>query len=86
MTKLDLFKTHCENEFQDFRRSIECGWSDIIQARNCGLQRCLGVADYLQWAEDISFDDIDKIYTEYRTKFYELAEREVNKKYENCTY
>ena len=72
-TKLELFKDFCENQFQDFLRTVEYGQLDIIHARNCGLQRCLGVADYLQWAEDVSFDDIDKIYMVYREKFYKIT-------------
>jgi hypothetical protein len=71
-TKLNSYKEYCEREFRDFTRAIENGWDDITNARNCGLQRCLGVADFLQIVEDVPFDDINKIYEEYRTKFYEI--------------
>lgn len=70
--KLNAYKNFCEREYKDFVRTIENGWDNPISARNCGLQRCIGVADFLQITENIPFDDTDKIYMEYRKKFYEL--------------
>lgn len=70
--KLNAYRAFCEREFKDFTRAVENGWDDIANARNCGLQRCIGVADFLQITENIPFDDTDKIYMEYRRKFYEL--------------
>lgn len=70
--KLNSYKEYCEREFRDFTRTIDNGWDNVIHARNCGLQRCLGVADFLQIVEDIPFDDINKIYEEYRHKFYAI--------------
>lgn len=70
--KLNAYKAYCERELKDFTRAVENGWDDITNARNCGLQRCIGVADFLQIVENIPFDDTNKIYEEYRRKFYEL--------------
>ena len=73
MTKLEQFRDYCEREYKDFVRAVENEWDNLLKARDCGLQRCLGVADFLQLYDDISYEDIDKIYTEYRTLFYELV-------------
>ena len=77
MTKLEMYRDYCKMEFNDLKRAIESNLSDDsinpIHLRNCTLQRCLGVSDFLQLNEDISFDEIDEIYTEYRTKVYELT-------------
>ena len=38
------------------------------------IQRCLAIAIFVQDL-GVSFEDIDSLYCEYRTKFYELLKR-----------
>ena len=68
---LEKFKDFCNMEFNDTLRAVNNGWGDRKDTVKCGLQRCLGVADFLQ-SFDIPFDTIDEIYTVYRDKFYKL--------------
>ena len=58
-------------EYKDTKRAVEGGWGDRKDTVKCGLQRCLGAADFTQ-NFGISFEVIDKIYNEYREKFYKL--------------
>jgi Fe-S cluster biogenesis protein NfuA len=39
---------------------------------NNAIQRCLGVALFVQTASDVSFEEIDSLFTEYRRKLEEL--------------
>lgn len=44
---------------------------DKIRSINYAIQRCLGVSLFAQGL-DVSFEEVDALYTEYRKKFYEL--------------
>ena len=46
---------------------------DKAAAVNNVLQRCLGVAFFVQSLE-VSFKEIDPLYEEYRIKFYKLLD------------
>jgi hypothetical protein len=68
---LAKLEEYFEREFKDTVRAVNNGWGDRKDTIKCGLQRCLGAADFTQ-NFGISFETIDKIYNEYREKFYKL--------------
>lgn len=71
---LDKVKDFYEMEYKDTIRTLENPYwekqaEDVIK---CSLQRCLGVAFFVQGAFDIPFDDINKLYEEYKEKIERL--------------
>ena len=71
---MDKIKDFYEMEYKDTIRTLENPYwekraEDVIK---CSLQRCLGVAFFVQGAFDISFDDINKLYEEYKEKIERL--------------
>ena len=68
---LNLFTNFCENEYKHSLIAIEMEYGDVKKGIECSLQRCLGVAFFLQ-SLDVPYEDIDKVYSKYREKFYEL--------------
>ena len=74
MTKkeiLEKFADYCAMEFRDTVTAVNSGWGDRKDIVKCGLQRCLGIAMFIQ-EFDIPFDTVDEIYTSYREKFEKL--------------
>ena len=70
---LDKVKEFFEAEYNNACIAYEfkkCTPKEIV---NNAIQRCLGVALFVQTASDISFDEIDNLYTECRRKLEELG-------------
>lgn len=70
---LDKIKDYFEMEYIDACIACESEWGakEIV---NNTIQRCLGVALFVQNVSDIPFEDIDSLYTEYRRKLEELGD------------
>lgn len=72
---LKMFKNFCNNEIKSAKRSLDPSnpykWNkkDII---NNTIQRCLGVAFFIQEFDNMSYNDIDKIYENTRIQLYDL--------------
>ena len=74
MSKKDLlkkFETYCEKEYTNIINEKNNGWGMKKHWTLQSLQRCLGTGFFLQEL-GVPFKDIDKIYSKYREKFYEL--------------
>lgn len=69
---LDKVKEFFEMEYIDACIACECKWTIPKEVVNGAIQRCLGVALFVQTASDISFEEIDSLFTEYRRKLEEL--------------
>jgi hypothetical protein len=69
---LDKVKDFYEMEYIDACIACESEWGakEIVKG---AIQRCLGVALFVQTASDVSFDEIDSLYTGYRRKLEELG-------------
>ena len=64
-----------EREYNDTKRFLKSPWcgkaSDTVWY---ATQRCLGVAQFVQIACNVSYEDIEPIYNEYREKFEKLLD------------
>ena len=70
---LDKVKDYFEMEYYDACIACEYQWTTPKEVVNGAMQRCLGVALFVQNASDISFDEVDSLYEEYRRKLEELG-------------
>ena len=63
---LDKVKDFFEMEYNDAR--VACGykWTTPKKVINGAIQRCLGVALFVQTASDISFVEVDNLYVGQR--------------------
>lgn len=72
---LDKVKDYFEMEYNDAveltKNKWKCTTSEQIIDKT--LQRCLGVALFVQNVSDVTFEEIDSLYEEYRRKLEELG-------------
>lgn len=77
---LELVKDYYEMEYKDVQLVIarNRGMASMVDKYlvNSTLQRCLGIALFVQ-SMDVSYEDINKLYEEYREKI-EAAEKGEN--------
>ena len=71
---LDKVKDFYEMEYKDTARTLQNPYwkkreTEVIK---CELQRCLGVAFFVQNAYDVPFEDINNLYEEYKDKIERL--------------
>ena len=71
---LDKVKDFFEMEYNDACIACEAKWSTPKEIAKGAIQRCLGVALFAQTASDVTFEDIDSLYTEYKEKLEELGD------------
>ena len=69
---LDKIKDFFEMEYNDACAACGYKWTTPKKIVDGAIQRCLGVALFVQAACDVSYDEIDSLYTEYRRKLEEL--------------
>lgn len=70
---LDKVKDFFEMEYIDACIACESKISAPREIVKGAIQRCLGIALFVQTASDITFDEIDSLYTEYKRKLEELG-------------
>lgn len=72
---IDKVKDYFEMEYNDTIRTLKNPYwgMQAVNVIKYSIQRCLGVAFFVQDSFDIPFDDINKLYTEYRRKLEELG-------------
>ena len=70
---LDKVKNYYESELKSAKLTCNCKLFSKKEVISNAVMRCLGVAIFVQTADEtILYDDIDKLYEEYRTKLEEL--------------
>ena len=70
--KIEMYKRFCDREFKSAKRACENGWyTNKAKTLYSYLQRCLGVADFLQ-DMGVPFEVVNKIYEEYHAKIDDL--------------
>lgn len=75
MDVLKMFENFCDNEIKSTKRAFDaCNrykWDKKTLINNA-IQRCLGVAFFIQDFDKISFNEVDEIYEKARIQFYDL--------------
>lgn len=71
MTTLEKVKEYYDNEIRDIERSITMPLYKPDKLVECSIQRCLGVAFFVQYLGE-PFDKVDELYEEVRNKLYDL--------------
>ena len=75
---LDKVKDFYEKEYKNTLNWLGCEYcktkENKIRSINYAIQRCLAVALFVQ-NFDITYEEVDVLYDEYRKKFYELLKR-----------
>lgn len=68
---IEGIREYYEMEYKDTLRTlINPYWAARKKTVvNNSIQRCLGVAFFAQGTEDVTFQDIDELYQEYKEKF-----------------
>lgn len=69
---LDKVKDFFEMEYNDACIACKYKWTTPKEVVNGATHRCLGVALFVQTVSDVSFDEVDNLYEEYRRKLEEL--------------
>lgn len=72
---LEKIREYYEMEYRDTARSIEKSWcTDKKMAVWYAIQRCLGVAQFVQIA-GVSFEEIETLYDEIKEKLEKLLDK-----------
>ena len=72
---LDKIKDFFEMEYNDACIACEAKWGTPKEIVKDAIQRCFGVALFVQTAsDDVTFEDIESLYTEYKRKLEELGD------------
>lgn len=70
---LEKVREYYEMEYRDTVRALEKSWvTDKKMAVWYAIQRCLGVAQFVQIA-GVSFEEIDALYDEFKEKLENLC-------------
>lgn len=69
---LDKVEDFFEMEYNNACAARNYKWTTPKEVVNGAIQRCLGIALFVQLECDVPFKDIDNLYTEYRRKLEEL--------------
>jgi hypothetical protein len=71
---LEKVREYYEMECRDTARALENSWvTDKGMAVWYAIQRCLGVAQFVQIAGDVNFEEIDALYNEFKEKLENLC-------------
>ena len=71
MTTLEKVKEYYDNEIRDIERSITMPLYEPKKLVECSIQRCLGVAFFVQELGE-PYDKVGDLYEEVRNKLYDL--------------
>ena len=72
---LEKIREYYEMEYRDTARSIEKSWcTDEKMAVWYAIQRCLGVAQFVQIA-GVSFEEIETLYDDIKEKLEKLLDK-----------
>lgn len=75
---LDKVKKFYEQEYKDTLNWLSCEYcktkENKIKSINNAIQRCLAIALFVQNC-DVTFEEVNVLYDEYREKFQELLHR-----------
>lgn len=75
---LEKIREFYESELRGVERYIKSEWCKTDKEKSdsvwYALQRCLGVAQFTQVACDVSFEDIEPLYEEFKEKFEKLLD------------
>ena len=69
---IDKVKKFFEMEYNEARDACDYEYAKPEMIVNYTIQRCLGVALFVQTATDVSLDEIREVYTKYRKKLERL--------------
>lgn len=75
---LNQYKEFCNREYKDAVRAIENKWFKPKEVINGAIDRCLGVAQFVQLI-GVNYEDSDIIYSETEAKLEELRGLRVDK-------
>lgn len=68
---LNQYKEFCNREYKDAVRAIGNKWFKPKEVINGAIDRCLGVAQFVQFI-GVNYEDSDIVYSEIEAKLEEL--------------
>lgn len=71
---VEKIREYYELEYSQTKRALDNSWCEPKDAIWYALQRCLGVAQFVQTACDVSFEVVEPLYEEFREKFEKLLD------------
>lgn len=75
---LNQYKEFCNREYNDAVRAIKNKWFKPKEVINGAIDRCLGVAQFVQLI-GVNYEDSDIVYSETEAKLEELRGLRVDK-------
>lgn len=68
---INHYRNTCDKEYEMTKNAINNKWFKPRDVINNSIQRCLGVALFIQYL-GVTYDDVDKIFEEFKYKINNL--------------
>lgn len=68
---IEQYKDVCNQEYEATKRAINNKWFKPKDVTNNAIQRCLGIAQFIQYL-GVTYDDADIIFEEFKYKINNL--------------